>query len=323
MSISVAMCTYNGATYLGQQLRSIAAQVRLPDELIVCDDGSSDSSVALLQQFAGQAPFPVRIHSNAERLGTPRNFEKAIRLCQGDIIVLSDQDDVWHPERTRVIEQSFSMHPQAGLIFHNARILDNALHPMDYSLWQSTYFDRRLERQVRAGHAFEALLAHNFVTGATAAFRSEFKELVTPIPDTWMHDGWIAILIAAVAQVLCVDRCLIGYRQHGSQQLGARRKSIREHFASTQASQNGELYQRMPAQYGLVLERLLNQSRTNSNQRTILLLKSKIAHMTSRANLPKSHLLRLPSIARECFLTRYTRFGYGWRGAVRDLLVNL
>lgn len=323
MSISVAMCTYNGAEYLHQQLQSIASQTRLPDEMVVCDDGSCDDTVALLHRFAKEAGFPVRVHANSERLGTAKNFEQAIRLCQGDIITLSDQDDIWHQEKLQAIETGFLKRPEIGLLFHNAEIIDNTLHAAGYKLWQSTYFDRRLQRQVRTDRAFEALLAHNFATGATVAFRSKFRNLIIPIPETWMHDGWIAILIAAFAPILCIDRCLIGYRQHATQQLGARRRTIREHIASTQAVGNAEAYKGMPAQYNLVLERMLSRSDPAPGERTLSLLNAKIAHMTSRSQLPKSRPLRLPLIAEEWLFGRYRKFGYGWRGAVRDLIVNL
>ena len=95
LHISVAMCTYNGGKYLREQLISIAKQARLPDELIVCDDVSNDATLQILNEFQKMAPFPIRIHRNGVRLGVTKNFEQAIALCNGDIIALSDQDDVW------------------------------------------------------------------------------------------------------------------------------------------------------------------------------------------------------------------------------------
>src|SRR4051794_15860948 len=95
---SVAMCTYNGARFIGAQLASVAAQTRTPDELIVCDDRSTDETVAIVQKFADSAPFRVRLHVNEENLGSTKNFERAVSLCEGDLIALCDQDDVWLPE---------------------------------------------------------------------------------------------------------------------------------------------------------------------------------------------------------------------------------
>ena len=88
------MCTYNGERFLAAQLASIAKQTRMPDELVVHDDKSSDHTVAILQEFAHSALFPVRIIENPRNLGYAANFEAAIRNCDADLIALADQDDV-------------------------------------------------------------------------------------------------------------------------------------------------------------------------------------------------------------------------------------
>src|SRR5919199_6162917 len=118
--VSVAMCTYNGERYLQEQLDSIAAQTCLPDELVVCDDRSSDRTLEIIQIFKSKVSFPVHLHINPENLGTIKNFEKAISLCTGDIIVLSDQDDVWKPHKVETILQAFAKNTKAGYVFSNA-----------------------------------------------------------------------------------------------------------------------------------------------------------------------------------------------------------
>src|SRR5215470_8302349 len=112
-AISVAMCTYNGARFLAEQLGSLAAQSRLPDELVVCDDGSTDESAEIVKDFARHAPFPVRLEVNEENLGATKNFEKAIGLCRGEVIALSDQDDVWYPKKLELHESVFVADPSA------------------------------------------------------------------------------------------------------------------------------------------------------------------------------------------------------------------
>lgn len=99
MKISIAMATYNGAKYLQEQLDSFVTQTRQPDELVVCDDGSSDATVEILRHFAAGAPFAVEIHENEVNLSHAKNFEKALSLCGGDVIFFSDQDEVWFPEK--------------------------------------------------------------------------------------------------------------------------------------------------------------------------------------------------------------------------------
>ncbi|HEV2835287.1 MAG TPA: glycosyltransferase, partial [Pyrinomonadaceae bacterium] len=99
MNLSIALGTYNGAVYLKEQLESIAAQTRTPDELVISDDQSTDDTLRLIEEFAATAGFPVPLSVNESNLGTAKNFEKAISLCRGDVILLSDQDDVWHSDK--------------------------------------------------------------------------------------------------------------------------------------------------------------------------------------------------------------------------------
>src|ERR1022692_2995726 len=106
LSISVAMCTFDGGRFLSAQLESIAAQTRPPDELVVCDDGSSDASGNIIKDFARRAAFPTRLVVNDKHLGSTKNFEQAISLCQGTIVALADQDDVWYPHKLQRIEKA-------------------------------------------------------------------------------------------------------------------------------------------------------------------------------------------------------------------------
>lgn len=93
LSLSIALASYNGKSYIREQLDSIARQTRLPDELIISDDASADSTEDIVFGFAQNAPFPVRFQRNNVRFGSTRNFGSAIRACNGDIIFLCDQDD--------------------------------------------------------------------------------------------------------------------------------------------------------------------------------------------------------------------------------------
>ena len=126
MKFSVAMCTYNGAKYLEEQLRSLLAQQRLPDEVVICDDGSTDGTIALLEQFVANPLIPVRLFRNPVNLGFSRNFAQAIRLCQGDLIALADQDDIWYPEKLRRLEESFEQAPGMEGVFSDGNIIDDA-----------------------------------------------------------------------------------------------------------------------------------------------------------------------------------------------------
>ena len=212
--LSVALCTYDGARFLREQLDSVARQTRLPYELVVCDDRSSDNTVEIVKAFSSSAPFPVRLYVNEENVGPTKNFEKAIGLCEGDIIALSDQDDVWHPEKLERSEDVLLQTPRAGAVFADADIVDDNLRPLGYQVWKALGFTQVQRGRFARGRALEILLRRNVVQGATLVFRASFKELILPIPVGWMHDAWIAFLIAASAELAFVDEPLMKYRQH-------------------------------------------------------------------------------------------------------------
>src|SRR5436309_55568 len=117
MRISIGLCTYNGGTHLAEQLLSIAKQTRQPDELVVFDDASTDSTPTILQSFAASSRFPVSISINPQQLGVSQNFGHAISACTGDVVAFCDQDDVWLPEKLRRIEQAFAGNDDLGFVF--------------------------------------------------------------------------------------------------------------------------------------------------------------------------------------------------------------
>ena len=125
MKISIAMATYNGARFIGEQLESFASQTVLPNELVVCDDCSTDGTRKIVRRFGDRAPFAVRLHENATRLGVTRNFEKAIGLCQGDIVFLSDQDDAWFENKLQVVSTLFEGNPLI-MVITNDQIITEA-----------------------------------------------------------------------------------------------------------------------------------------------------------------------------------------------------
>src|SRR6185295_14149101 len=183
MRISVAMCTYNGAEFLPAQLQSILAQTRSPDEIVICDDGSTDGTRALLEKFKDESWIPITLHFNKQNLGSVKNFEQAIILCTGDVIALSDQDDVWRSDKLHLFESEFNNTPSAGLVFSDADIVDENLNPLNRQMWDGVGFDAHKRKLIKTGRALEVLVTGWTVTGATMAFRSSFVKLSLPIPE--------------------------------------------------------------------------------------------------------------------------------------------
>src|SRR5688500_1720476 len=137
MRSSIALASYNGERYIGGQLDSIARQTRVPGELVIFDDASTDATPRIVQDFARRAHFPVRLYQNPDRLGSTRNFENAIRACNGDVIFLCDQDDVWYPEKIACIEERFINKHEVGAVFTDEDVVDENLCPYGGRLCKS------------------------------------------------------------------------------------------------------------------------------------------------------------------------------------------
>lgn len=335
MKLSVAMCTFNGARYLPEQLESIRQQTRPPDELIICDDGSSDATQEVINSFAGRAPFAVRSFVNEWNLGAVKNFEGAIGRCGGDVILLADQDDVWHPQKLMRCENLFAAAPGVGAVFTNATMIDERSRSLERSLWQYT-FDPRLRREFERGRAFNALLQYSVVTGATLAFRSQYRNLITPIPVNAhvMHDGWIALMVAAVSAIGFIDEPLISYRQHPGQHLGARPQvsSHRGEFASADSRRMARAarrdYFRIEVEkLEAVYERLsaAKQSACGSDSTRIAsrlaYVRGLAAHLEARRRMPEWRFGRLPFVFQELASLRYHIYAKGFYSAAKDLLI--
>jgi glycosyltransferase involved in cell wall biosynthesis len=208
------------ANFVEEQLDSIARQTRLPDELIVCDDGSQDRSMDILRAFAARAPFQVTIIQNERRLGCNRNFEKAISLCRGDIIFLSDHDDVWRPHKIKLLLDLME-DSSVGAAFGNAAVVAADLTPLGFTLWDTCNFNSERRNRFAAGQQFSELIANNVMQGAAAAFRSSFRSSIMPIPMEWQHDYWIALIVSALSRIQFTEEAVLDYRQHGTNLLGA------------------------------------------------------------------------------------------------------
>lgn len=321
---SVALCTCNGAAYLPDQLASIAAQSRLPDELVVRDDASTDDTPAVVQTFAARAPFPVRFERNAERLGSTRNFDGAIGACTGDVIALSDQDDVWRPDKLDAIERRLQESPGVGLVFSDADLVDAASNPIGARLWARIGFDSRRQRFWRDRGALTALVPGRIVTGATMAFRSRFRALVLPTPSgiaPMIHDGWIALAIAAISGVAFIEEPLVAYRQHEAQQIGAPEAlDARPRPGVIASAAHANAYSMHIASLEALRTRLTAGLAGPEGIAAARRIETILRHFDMRANLPSRRVDRLPLVFRELVSRRYHDYGNGVRSVVKDLV---
>lgn len=219
--VSVALATYNGEEFLRDQIESIYAQTYKNIEVIVCDDSSTDSTTKILDEYV--ASHGLKYYLNKNNIGFMRNFEKTISLCSGDYVALSDQDDVWLPNKISVLVDNIG---DNDLVCSNAILIDKKGDVLK-GRWRTgdICFNSR--------DTFEFLLYRNFVTGCTSMIKKNLIKEAFPIPNNEKyHDWWLAIFAAQRNGIVYLKQPLISYRQHERQDTGAGRVSKISMFIS-------------------------------------------------------------------------------------------
>lgn len=219
MRISVALCTYNGSKFIEEQINSILNQTVKVDEIIVCDDKSTDDTVTLLKKLQLLHPCIV-LFENEINLKSTKNFEKAIQLCTGDYIFLADQDDNWNQQKVSKTLAIFKENPIAEGVFSNANLIDEkGIFITNKTIWDSVFF---FEKEMIKPIDFIDLISKNgnVVTGATFCIKKEVKSFIFPFSEELLHDEWIATLLAFRKTLYYSTENLISYRIHQNQQVG-------------------------------------------------------------------------------------------------------
>ena len=222
MKLSVALAAYNGAPYITEQLLSILNQERPADEVILVDDGSTDGTDRIINTFLERyQPKNWYFFRNEKNLGYVRNFRRALSRTTGDLILLCDQDDIWYPHRTKLIEELFLSHPEI-------RVLDTSFQLMNedgnnYEVppkrgWINNNLLRAVPtREGLARIPLGYVLQRNISCGCTMAFTSSVRNVyLKHSPGRIQHDWEINILGALQDGLYYLDRRLIRYRIHGN-----------------------------------------------------------------------------------------------------------
>lgn len=324
--ISIALCTFNGAKYLSEQLESFLSQTRPPDELIVCDDASSDDTVRILKKFAEKAFFAVEININENRLGYIKNFEKAITLCGGDLIFLSDQDDVWHADKLEIFEQRFNENADVGLVFCNANLVDENLKPFGKDVRAWLGYSPQIERLFEEGKVLPKLFNQNYSPGFTMAFRAKYKNLILPLPNDvhWVvHDYWIALLLTAASKVVPLSAALVDYRQHDNQNVGATPAFSRETPSISNSLSEKNDFRRNFEKLEALLKRLQQHKDEYDVESALVETVDCLKHARVRNDLQNGRASQIPKLFRELFTFRYHRYSTGSKSALKDLFLSL
>ena len=319
MHISIAMASYNGAKYLREQLDSFVYQTRQPDELVVCDDGSTDGTLEILEAFRQEVPFPVHIHRNEKNLGYVKNFEKTSSLCVGDIIFLSDQDDVWFCSKIETMVKILMARGDTFVVQTDSILTDEYMNPSRYTQFEN----------IRAlGHNSAAI-----VFGCGSAIRKAWLDLALPISlERTGHDNWIHRLAVALEVRVLHEMPLQYYRRHSDNASNwhasklARMtdfESLRVHgFRDASEGWKGE-FDRVKATWIRIAE--------NGNTLNDLGLADRLPSALSALNdqmraldtrihkMTMSRLKRLPSVIAMWMRGDYRHFA-GWKSLIKDIV---
>ena len=311
---SIALCTCNGEKYLDTQWQSILGQYQQPDEVIICDDRSTDGTVAKLRQFAANAPFSVRIIENKRRLGYNKNFEQALRYCTGDLIFICDQDDCWFPEKISTMARYMTDQPTAQLAFCDAWVTDEQLQGRQNRFWEWIRFDNRAQQRWQAGESMDIMLDGNRVMGCATVIRRPFLATLLPIPESipgYIYDGWLGLVSAACEVVHFIDQPLQLYRTHTQQQVGIRQEESKERvrlqdrLARHRAKKLAPLHAKQSQL--ATISQLLSKHVPN-NAPGLSQLHRQLAHFTMRSRLSNDRLRRLLPVLQSLQQGDYRRY---------------
>lgn len=223
-TVQVLLATYNGERFLREQLDSVLSQSGVTVRILAHDDGSSDRTASILNEYARQYAHQVEVLNDGKRLGSARdNFKHLLCASSADYVAFCDQDDVWLPEKLQLSMQAMRrLEGTAGaakplLVFTDARVVDESLRTVHASLWHSNNL------RDAASPTLASLLTENVVTGCTALLNRPLAMRMRTMPAAaQMHDHWAALLACGLGALQALPQATVLYRQHAANVIGAR-----------------------------------------------------------------------------------------------------
>lgn len=313
------MATFNGASHVGEQLDSIAVQSLLPVEVVVSDDGSVDSTRSEIEKRRRrfeELGIALRVVANDGERGVAGNFQNAVFHCSGVLVALSDQDDVWLPEKLEKLEAAFSRDADLMLAHSDADLVGDDLRPLGMGMLESLRTTKWEREQLLSTEIFRALIRRNLVTGATVMLRRELVLHGPPVPAGWLHDYWWALLASSKHAAIYIDSRLTLYRQHSSNQVGARKMGVtdlferfrqpRDDFLESQEARNSGLKKLVEAGWPITAE-----------ARQLII--GRLEHFEWLQGLSNYRIMRFGPVLRRLLKGDYSKYRRGVFDAMRDL----
>ena len=318
IKISIVMTVYNGQKHLAEQLDSFLNQSYLPHEIIISDDCSTDNTLQLLEKYKNNIKINIKIYKNTKNIGFTKNFEKAISKSSGDIVFLSDQDDIWYHNKIETIIKKFNTNQKINLIIHDAHLVNTNLKKTGLTALS----------QVNSGFSNDDV----FITGALTAFKRDILKFFLPFPKKLLgHDGYMHFIARSLGTRMVINNKLQIIRRHEnntSNWVASSLKKINkfdvfknQFFSKRSKDYNDRLVQVNKAIH--LINVLRNKKHYFSND---LLANSLINLKNEKKALKKRNLLQGQNFFKKkiiifdlLFNNQYTYFN-GMRSFVRDLL---
>ena len=221
--IDVLMATYNGEKFVKEQIESILNQTYKNIRLIISDDCSKDNTVSILKEYE-KKDNRVKIYLQPENLGVVKNIEFLLNKVQSNLFMLSDQDDVWLPEKIEKSVETLKKE-DADLVFGDLEVVDENLNIIHESFGDYMLLNKKIKKYIRT---YKINYLYNCVTGCTLLCKTKFIKEILPLPSTskyLIHDHWIALIVSLNGKLAYISEKYIKYRQHGNNEIGAKKVS--------------------------------------------------------------------------------------------------
>lgn len=296
MMIDILLATYNGEEYLDDLLCSIERQTDERWRLIACDDGSTDSTIDILQERVSRDPERYVLVEDVPSGSAKSNFLRLLRHSSAEGAMFCDQDDVWKTNKIEVFVERYERccdQSSPCLLFSDLEVVDEGLRPVADSFMSYSKLNPRRTSTNR-------LLALNCIAGCSSMMNRELVSLINRTPhysDIVMHDAWVALVASLFGEIAYIDETLVLYRQHGTNDTGAKaysaeiRKGLSD-AASRRARMRGTIDQ---ARY------LLDIYGDDCS-----IVQREMLEGYARLNSETSKLMRIA----ECFRHKYWKYGF-------------
>ena len=321
VKLSVAIPTRNGSRYLPETFASILSQSRLPDELVISDDASKDDTVEIAEAFARTTPFRVKILAHTPS-GITANYLNALGSTTGDVIVFSDQDDVWLHNKLESIEKTFLSSAEISIVSSDSSIVDKELRPSGKTLRGDIAKSKRLSARVNAGEDLEHFIRGLPLLAHTLAIRAQCRSIVLNKPERpidWWFENWVSMAALSVGKLALLPDALTLYRQHAAQVVGAPAASRLPKVTTADYLDRADRF--------MCLATMMRATTTNSLldadevDRRAKLIEAYVLFLANRSRvlqLPKYQ--RLNAMANASMFRDYRRFASGVKSFARDIL---